>query len=1028
METDMETEMEAEMETGAYPKRVDRGSGGRMATIHEIGAIQPSGYLFVVEENETMASGIRVLGVSENVVSAPWLSVSCTSDVVGNDLGQVFGGECIRVIQSLVERHKSVVEPQADCLAPHANRNFAEIFPYQNVYAEIEPIGPAAPAAATGMGTSPATSKGVVNTAGGVMTCTLAASNPGVLLLELEEKDGPNIARVSPVSGLLQVAQVLSVVPVGAPPAVATGALCDALMDCMGAYDRVMVYRFAPDDSGEVIYESVRDTSKIKSSYLNFRFPARDIPPRARELFKRNGVRYIANSHAPGVRIVGDYVEGNTIDLSMSALRATVGCHLMYLKNMGVKASLVVAIIVEDHLWGLFSFHSYRAIVAPTCEERILVEMVATITASTITHFKREEAARNMLSLAQSLDKLSKSQNLHEFLVSEHRVLRGIIDVDSIALFEHFGHVALYGNEDISLSVTDAMELCGKNGSGEIISFAVFEGKGVAFFLVQSTLVAFLRGSIAHDVKWTGDPDPPLIDAALLHPQASFEKYIEEGNTEFKVWSKATVDLLCSVRHRVSEHVHTELTAASSLVQSQPAEDLQEFFAHVSHELRTPFHGVMGSLEVLEAGEDVLESTDRLDVIRSALRCGASMLGTLNDVLDIAQNRHVREVACAPFVASSPVVLTVSTMKQFAANKSVELLADVGPPDGLDVIGDESRIKHIVQNLVNNSIKFTPYGGKVWVSLVAVDSLQDAMSWWQQQSARFDASVWTGEPTAGEGAEKQKKRWYIYQVEDTGIGVLAGDLPRIMMAYRQISHGVSKWYKGTGLGLHICNLHVRAMFGAMGIASTFDANGKTGGTLFACVLPLGLAETEAVPDEAPPPPKLPERMILSRGAVGSRKLTFVVVDDNKVNIRLTQRKIYLAYGETEVTVLSAGDGIEAIELIKSIRKVDDAAYLAGIFMDFHMPNLDGIGCTKMIRELEAENGLTRVPIFGCTADATDEALRLFQEAGADDVISKPWGAGVLESTCQDMLARACDVEKRPKAAPTCETGGNIKEP
>lgn len=252
-------------------------------------------------------------------------------------------------------------------------------------------------------------------------------------------------------------------------------------------------------------------------------------------------------------------------------------------------------------------------------------------------------------------------------------------------------------------------------------------------------------------------------------------------------------------------------------------------------------------------------------------------------------------------------------------------------------------------------------------------------------------------------------------MEDTGIGVLAGDLPRIMMAYRQISHGVSKWYKGTGLGLHICNLHVRAMSGAMGIASTFDANGKTGGTLFACVLPLGLAETGVVPDEAPHKP--PERMILSRGAVGNRELTFVVVDDNKVNIRLTQRKIYLAYGETEVTVLSAGDGLEAIELLKSIRKDDNSAILAGVFMDFHMPNLDGIGCTKMIREYEAENRLTRVPIFGCTADATDEALRLFQEAGADDVISKPWGAGVLESTCQDMLARACDVEKRPKAAP-----------
>lgn len=994
-----------------------------MARIHEVGAIQPSGYLFVVEEEETMASGIRVVGVSENVVDAPWIHVSSPSDVVGNDLGNVFGEECVRVIQCLVERHKSVVEPQADCLAPHANRNFAEISPCQNVYTEMQPTAPAYSATGKDPDVSNTTAAGApaVATSTGVMTCTLAASNPGLLLLELEDKNGPSSARVSPTSGLLQVAQVLSAVPVGAPPVAATGALCDSLMDCMGAYDRCMVYRFAPDESGEVIYESVRDSSNIQSSYLNFRFPARDIPPRARELFKRNGVRYIANSNAPGVRIVGDYAEGNTIDLSMSALRATVGCHLTYLKNMGVKASLVVAIIVEDDLWGLFSFHSYRAVVTPTCEERILVEMVATITASTITHFKREEAAKNNLSMVQSLDKLSKSQNLHEYLVSEHEVLRGIVDVDSIALFEHFGHVALYGNEEISLSVAESVELCGKNGSGEIISFADFEGKGVAFFLVQSTLVAFLRGSVAHDVKWSGNPDPPLVDDKELHPRTSFEEYIQEGNTEFKVWSKATVDLLCSIRHRVSEHVHTELTAASSLVQSQPAEDLQEFFAHVSHELRTPFHGVMGSLEVLEAGETVLESSDRLDVIRSALRCGASMLGTLNDVLDIAQNRHVREVACTPFVASSPIMLTASAMKQFAANKSIEIVADVGPPGWLDVTGDESRIKHIVQNLVNNAIKFTPYGGKVWVSLVAVDSLNEAMSWWQSESERFESRVWTGDAVA-EGTGN-KRRWYIYRVEDTGIGVLAGDLPRIMMAYRQISHGVSKWYKGTGLGLHICNLHVRAMSGAMGIASTFNANGKAGGTLFACVLPLERADAGVVQDEAPKPP---ERMILSRGSVGPGELTFIVVDDNKVNIRLTQRKIYLAYGESEVTVLSAGDGLEALDLLKSVRQLDDGAILAGVFMDFHMPNLDGIGCTKMIRQHEAENGWSRVPIFGCTADATDEARRLFQDAGADDVISKPWGAGVLESTCQDMLARACDASGPERSKSTAEptTGMN----
>ncbi|CAN0229700.1 unnamed protein product, partial [Ectocarpus sp. 4 AP-2014] len=87
------------------------------------------------------------------------------------------------------------------------------------------------------------------------------------------------------------------------------------------------------------------------------------------------------------------------------------------------------------------------------------------------------------------------------------------------------------------------------------------------------------------------------------------------------------------------------------------------------------------------------------------------------------------------FTASSPVLLTMAAMSPFAATESVDLVADTGPADGiLEVIGDSRLIKGVVQNLVNNAIKFTPPGGKVRVFLVVLDSLQDATNWWAKEA------------------------------------------------------------------------------------------------------------------------------------------------------------------------------------------------------------------------------------------------------------------------------------------------------
>ncbi|CAM9200985.1 unnamed protein product, partial [Hapterophycus canaliculatus] len=570
------------------------------------------------------------------------------------DLGQLFHTECVGAVRSLIGRHKQAREPSADCISPRANRLTADVMClFRDTHGEL-------------------------------VTFTLAGSNPGVYLVEMELRCGSNSARTEGEREPLQLADLLASIPIGSDSKGTTGALCEALVRMMPAYDRGMVYRFASDGSGEVVHESRKADTEVTSSYLDFRFPAADIPLQARELFKQIGVRFVADTHDVGVPIAFAAKRGSTLDLSKSTLRAPSECHLGYLRNMGVKASMVVAINIEGELWGLFVFHSYKNAVHPSCEERIMVETAATITATLIARYEREQTSMGALSLLRTLEKFSKHTRLNDFLAAEHRDLLKILDIDTILLCEHLRSVNVYGSKDATLTLEECKELRSgqEEGLDRDLVFKPLAAGGVAFFSVRSFLVVFLRANVSRHVKWAGDPDLPLNDDEPMHPRSSFEAFMKIAAAQFEPWTPATVELLRLVRHGFSSQLYAE---------GLPA-DLQETFAHVSHELRTPFHGVMGALEMLAAGNGSMNVDDQMDIIGSALQCGGSMMSTLNNILDIAKDRNNTEVAQSVFPALKPVLVAVAAMNPFAATEEIELTHDTEtglPDDSLHVVGDD---------------------------------------------------------------------------------------------------------------------------------------------------------------------------------------------------------------------------------------------------------------------------------------------------------------------------------------------------
>ena len=150
---------------------------------------------------------------------------------------------------------------------------------------------------------------------------------------------------------------------------------CDAVFKILGKFDRGMVYKFNDDSSGEVVYE-VKKPDCQSSSYLGMRFPGADIPLPARQLFVKNGLRYIQNVNAEDIPILQGSGE-EQVHLTHCRMRSVAKPHIMYLRNMGVVSSTSIAIVVDGKLWGLLAFHGYKKPFKPSLHQRIACETVS---------------------------------------------------------------------------------------------------------------------------------------------------------------------------------------------------------------------------------------------------------------------------------------------------------------------------------------------------------------------------------------------------------------------------------------------------------------------------------------------------------------------------------------------------------------------------------------------------------------------------------------------------------------------------
>ena len=274
-----------------------------------------------------------------------------------------------------------------------------------------------------------------------------------------------------------------------------------------------------------------------------------------------------------------------------------------------------------------------------------------------------------------------------------------------------------------------------------------------------------------------------------------------------------------------------------------------------------------------------------------------ALLDLINDILDYSKIEAGRiEVEHAPFNLTDVVIETLEILARAAAEKSIELSYFLDANLPFAILGDSTRLKQVLINLVSNAIKFTE-GGEVLL--------------------RIDAEV-------DDGA-----RHYRIAVEDTGIGILPEVQGKLFKPFVQADSSVTRKFGGTGLGLAISHRLVELMGGELRVASE---PGK--GSTFSFSLPLTAGELEES-SESP----------LVKASLTNRRA--LIVDDNATN-RMFLRQQMRLWGIEPIEVSSA---VEALELIQSGQEVDL------VLSDFQMPGMDGVALARKIRGFAAFKNL-----------------------------------------------------------------------
>jgi chemotaxis family two-component system sensor kinase Cph1 len=640
--------------------------------IHIPGAIQPHGYLFVLDAADHM-----VVAVSQNVADAMSLAPADMSRLPVTDF--------------LVS---ATAEPLEDMIRRRDQRLPVRVFlRHPDRSDELD---------------------GVVRTDG------------DLLLLELEASTSAE--RASRLFG--EVRTALERIRHSSSTEGACQTLAEEVRRSSG-FERVMVYRFDEDWNGQVVAE---DRLAGVQSYLGHAFPASDIPAQARALYLLNTVRIIPDArYRPSPILPSRHpVTGQPFDLSNVTLRSVSPVHLEYLGNMGVAASMSISIVRDNRLWGLVACHHASPRVLP---QSVLqsCDLLAQAAAWCLDSNERAAAALSLAAVRRLESELDKNDHpeFRRRLESIRASLFATTRADGLAICEPqtAWSVGLTPSDaDLHALVGWLQATSRDRVTTDRLSqlyppataFAALASRMVATKLGAGWLIWF-RAEWPHSLNWAGSPDEAHhIDAQTgrINPRRSFASWRQRIHGRSAPWTVADLAAVDDVhslilRSMVSDQIRQLTERERALTEAKlnaEAATLAKsaFLAQMSHEIRTPLNGVLGMAQVMATDLLTDDQRGRLKVIQKS---GGGLLTILNDILDLSKIEAGRlELEETNFDISEMADDVFDVYGSIASARSLGLVFDVCEDARGIWRGDPVRLRQLVSNLVSNALKFTSEG------------------------------------------------------------------------------------------------------------------------------------------------------------------------------------------------------------------------------------------------------------------------------------------------------------------------------
>ncbi|GAB3924711.1 ATP-binding protein [Larkinella terrae] len=551
-------------------------------------------------------------------------------------------------------------------------------------------------------------------------------------------------------------------------------------------YDRVMVYRFGSDWHGEVIAE---EKEPHLEPYLGLHYPASDIPRQARELYKTNLVRIIADvgSTPSPIFSVNSQSENRPLDLTHSVLRAVSPIHIEYLKNMGVQASMSISLLYRGELWGLISCHhsTPRFVDFPA---RQAAKFVSQLLSSALEFRKNEEDQSFLFQVQQN------EQKLNSQILEDWDIVVGLTQhpVSALNITSATGAVLVFDNKFYSMgSVPSDSAVAGiTNWLGTESFDTVFETDRLpelypmaeAFRDVASGMLAvvlskelneyllWFKPEQVRQVTWAGNPAKPVTISndgkPFLHPRKSFEAWSQTVRNTSEPWKDAEISVAIKLREDVLQVVSRKANEVRQLNERLRVayEELDAFSYTVSHDLRTPLSSIRCYAEIIMEEQGGIMDDDTRVMFQKILDSTERMRSLIRHILYYSRMGRT-ELNFQPLNMAKMLDVIRDEIMVTENKKNRHLRIEYGKLP--TIFGDPTMVNQVFTNLISNATKYSRLAPE---SVVRV----------------------AGRETAEE---------VIYTVKDNGIGFDMKHATKMFDLFKRLENAAS--FEGTGVGLAI---------------------------------------------------------------------------------------------------------------------------------------------------------------------------------------------------------------------------------